>query len=52
MFAKQKQSIEKPNSDQFGKNTTVSPKEKNIFGDMKEGHIGNIMPPKVKSPPS
>ena len=52
MFAKQKQPIEKPNSDQFGKNTSESPKGKNVFEDIKENSIGNIMSPKVKSPPS
>ncbi len=52
MFAKQKQQVEKPNSDQFGGNTSKSPKVESIFEDIKENSIGNIMPPKVKSPPS
>ena len=52
MFVKQKQPIEKPNSDELEENTNNSPKGKNIFEEIKGGSIENIMPPKVKSPPS
>jgi cytoskeletal protein CcmA (bactofilin family) len=52
MFVKQKQPSEKTNSDKFGKNASESQKGNNVFEDIKETSIGNIMPPKVKSPPS
>ena len=52
MFVKQKQPIEKGNPNQSGKSDNGSEKNKDILDNIGTKNNGNMIPPRVKSPPS
>jgi len=52
MFVKQKQPIEKGNPNQSGKSDNGSEKNKDILDNIGAKNNGNMIPPRVKSPPS